>query len=1236
MNRFFKGFLSAATALSMLSSVIPAFGADAEKVVAEPEYQGQPKYLIDQQAGSAIHHLDQGVVKISGWDVDQRGGNLVADFETYTQLIDVDDKYCVSIERNFDTLTRGKFTYETDLTFLEVGDDGWYTRIFDPETGKDALFITTEKRNLCYRDKNGKNQKIMPLSDGALYTMKAIFDMDAKNIELSINGKLFGTIDFADDVESVGKVKISTPEKGVMEFQYTYVRLYINHIVYDKFLNTDVKEGNLSYEWTVDSLDPSAIRVAENGYPSDMYALEIKDTNKTNKVIATRKFDAYSGPFLYEFKVLFPKAVNGAEFILGSKESPVLSMKTQGANMYLGDGRLLKKYTENVWQTYRIEGDTNTKKFNIYQNGKEVLRDYPFENGADFIDNFVIKTKRTASSHFWFDDLFIKLNPQYNDYPEEPIVDQSDDYAVGIMGCNLWRNGYHGGWDTISSHPDNIPLMGFYDEGVTEVSEWEYKWMAEHGVDYYMPCWYFPERYRGGPFKPYDASSWAAINDGYLNSKNSKYVKLSIMYNAGPGQFSKDDASTARDEWRNVVIPFWVDYYLSDERYMAVDNKAVFGFYAVEDLIKIFGGPEATKVEMDYLRQVCVDLGYDGAIFIGFVDLNSPERMANVKAAGMDMGTIYSHGPQSYVPGFQQSELEVAWSNKDSLTPLPVLSMGYSPYAWHQEIKYPFVTPELYEDVATFIRDEYLTRHEEGSFESKMVLLDNWNEIGEGHFLMPTQKYEFQLLDVLRRVWSNMPEEHTDLVPTENQKERLRGMYPKDRTQIRRDPPPFNEVNDVPEKVYYRMDMSNPDDAAKWRAERSVENVRWEDGLLKGEATGHDPQIVLDKPLNIPIRDITHVKVRAKTNIKELGLSEATMSLYYQTEEGFHYWTEDQGTYQATFYATDEFQDSYFKMTVSPNWHGTLTTLRIDPSNITVAQGVEDFEFEIESVELLGPENPRTPIFVEGEKLDTFQLEPAVHNGVTYIPVWPTKGIQDKFKALMVWDNPTKTITATRGNAKVVFTMGKDTALVNGEEVKLPVAPYQIDGLPMVPLRILVEALGADVKFDAQNNEIHIAVKEDAEEAAEAKKNELILATRVPHQWEFNIAGDMEDWIAHEAIFDRAKVRSGSLYLKGRIDDMLIQQNNLNMPAEKCIFKIRMKNLTSNQNFAVFFASSESANFADNQISFTISAQDEDFKEYEFDLSAHKNWKGTISSLRVDPVSKAGVVEIDYIRMESN
>ena len=66
-------------------------------------------------------------------------------------------------------------------------------------------------------------------------------------------------------------------------------------------------------------------------------------------------------------------------------------MKTQGANMYLGDGRLLKKYTENVWQTYRIEGDTNTKKFNIYQNGKEVLRDYPFENGADFIDNFVIK-----------------------------------------------------------------------------------------------------------------------------------------------------------------------------------------------------------------------------------------------------------------------------------------------------------------------------------------------------------------------------------------------------------------------------------------------------------------------------------------------------------------------------------------------------------------------------------------------------------------------------------------------------------------------------------------------------------------------------------------------------------------------------------------------------------------------------------------------------------------------------
>jgi len=50
---------------------------------------------------------------------------------------------------------------------------------------------------------------------------------------------------------------------------------------------------------------------------------------------------------------------------------------------------------------------------------------------------------------------------------------------------------------------------------------------------------------------------------------------------------------------------------------------------------------------------------------------------------------------------------------------------------------------------------------------SKMLLLDNWNEWSEGHYLAPHREYGFGYLDAVRKVFSDAPEKHTDLVPKE-------------------------------------------------------------------------------------------------------------------------------------------------------------------------------------------------------------------------------------------------------------------------------------------------------------------------------------------------------------------------------------------------------------------------------------------------------------------------------------
>ncbi|MFH0921607.1 MAG: FlgD immunoglobulin-like domain containing protein [Fibrobacterota bacterium] len=67
----------------------------------------------------------------------------------------------------------------------------------------------------------------------------------------------------------------------------------------------------------------------------------------------------------------------------------------------------------------------------------------------------------------------------------------------------------------------------------------------------------------------------------------------------------------------------------------------------------------------------------------------------------------------------------------------------------------------------------------------KMFLLDNWNEYGEGHFLMPTEGLGYRYLDAIREVFGDSSA-HTDLTPTLEQKARLNLLYPG--------PPPVDTI----------------------------------------------------------------------------------------------------------------------------------------------------------------------------------------------------------------------------------------------------------------------------------------------------------------------------------------------------------------------------------------------------------------------------------------------------------
>ena len=61
----------------------------------------------------------------------------------------------------------------------------------------------------------------------------------------------------------------------------------------------------------------------------------------------------------------------------------------------------------------------------------------------------------------------------------------------------------------------------------------------------------------------------------------------------------------------------------------------------------------------------------------------------------------------------------------------------------------------------------------------RIGMLPNWNEFGEGHFLLPNASADFGYLDAMRSAFT-LGGSHEDIQPTEQQKRRFTVLYPRD------------------------------------------------------------------------------------------------------------------------------------------------------------------------------------------------------------------------------------------------------------------------------------------------------------------------------------------------------------------------------------------------------------------------------------------------------------------------
>lgn len=115
-------------------------------------------------------------------------------------------------------------------------------------------------------------------------------------------------------------------------------------------------------------------------------------------------------------------------------------------------------------------------------------------------------------------------------------------------------------------------------------------------------------------------------------------------------------------------------------------------------------------------------------------------------------------------------------------------------------------------------------------------------------------------------------------------------------------------------------------------------------------------------------------------------------------------------------------------------------------------------------------------VVLNGSEL-TFETEPRIVDGTTLVPM---RKIFEELGMTVSWNSGNNTVTAVKNGKSVVCQIGSKAVTINGETVEVTAAPVIDGGTTLVPLRVISEALGVDVSWDADTGTVTMTKEKSA------------------------------------------------------------------------------------------------------------------------------------------------------------